>query len=98
VQTLAMCMMGFIGANFGAISLQPFARIAGAAASAQGFLRMMAAALLGTFVGAAYDGTAGPIALAFVVAAVLTLLLVLYSERGQLFRRVYPAGTPRPEF
>lgn len=96
VQTVNMCMMGFIGANFGSISLQPFARIAGAAASAQGFLRMLAASVLGSIVGSAYDGTARPIALAFVITAALALLLVLYSEHGRLFRRVYPRGVERP--
>ena len=80
-----MSLLGFIGANFGSIALQPFRHIAGAASSAQGFLRMTSGALLGAFVGFAYDGTARPLALALLVTAVLSLAFVLFSERGTLF-------------
>ena len=87
VMTLNMCMMGFIGANFGSIALQPFAAQAGSAASAQAFIRMVLAAGLGTAIGQAYDGSARPLALALTLAGCLTLLLVLYTEGGRLFRR-----------
>ena len=80
-----MSLLGFIGANFGSIALQPFRHIAGAASSAQGFLRMTSGALLGAFVGYAYDGTARPLATALLVTAVLSLVFVLFSERGTLF-------------
>ncbi len=40
LMTANICLMGFIGANFGSIALQPFARMAGAASSFQSFLRM----------------------------------------------------------
>ena len=85
VMTLSMCLMGFIGANFGAIALQPFARNAGAAASAQVFVRMVIGSLLGSVVGAAYDGTARPIAATYLIAGLSVLALVLISERGRLF-------------
>ena len=86
-----MSLLGFIGANFGSIALQPFRHIAGAASSAQGFLRMTSGAALGAYVGYMYDGTARPLATALLVTAVLSLLFVLYSERGSLF------GPPQPE-
>ena len=86
-----MSLLGFIGANFGSIAMQPFRHIAGAASSAQGFLRMTSGALLGAFVGYAYDGTARPLALALLITAVLTLVFVLFSERGALF------GPPQPD-
>lgn len=88
VMTLNLCMMGFIGANFSSIALQPFARIAGAAASGQAFVRLLVGATIGALIGQAYDGTARPLALALIVAGVLALLFVLYSERGRLFRRL----------
>ena len=91
-----MCLMGFIGANFGSISLQPFAAIAGAASSFQAFARMLIGAGIGALVGGAYDGTAMPLALALLGGAVGGLALVLYSENGRLFRRVTPPGAPRP--
>lgn len=89
VMTLNLCLMGFIGANFGSIALQPFARIAGAAASLQTFLRVALGAAIGAGIGQAYDGTARPLALALLVAGVSALLLVLHSENGRLFRRLH---------
>ena len=87
-----MCLMGFIGANFTAISLQPFGEIAGAAASVQTFLRMITASTIGALIGQAYDGSARPLALALLAAGTVTLLAVLFSEKGRLFRRLhYPA-------
>ncbi|QZD96583.1 multidrug effflux MFS transporter [Qipengyuania gelatinilytica] len=80
-----MSLLGFIGANFGSIALQPFRHIAGAASSAQGFLRMTSGAALGAFIGYMYDGTARPLALALLCTAVLSLVFVLFSERGELF-------------
>ncbi|MFM5924224.1 MAG: multidrug effflux MFS transporter [Novosphingobium sp.] len=91
-----MCLMGFMGANFGSIALQPFARIAGAAASFQSFLRMAVGALLGGLIGQAFDGTARPLGLALLLAGLISLALLLYAERGRLFRRVNPPGHPRP--
>ncbi len=89
VMTLNLCLMGFITANFGSIALQPFARMAGAAASVQVFLRLVIGSTLGALIGQAYDGSARPLALALLVAGVGCLLLVLYSERGKLFRRLH---------
>ena len=85
--TLNLCLMGFIGANFGSIALQPFARIAGAAASLQTFLRLVIGSALGAFIGQLYDGSAVPLAAALMMAGILALLLVLFSERGRLFQR-----------
>jgi DHA1 family bicyclomycin/chloramphenicol resistance-like MFS transporter len=89
VMTLNLCLMGFIGANFQSIALQPFARIAGAAASLQAFVRLAVGATLGALIGQAYDGTAFPLAIALLAAGCAALLLVLFSERGRLFRRLH---------
>jgi DHA1 family bicyclomycin/chloramphenicol resistance-like MFS transporter len=89
VMTLNLCLMGFIGANFGSIALQPFARIAGAAASLQTFIRVALGSALGAAIGQAYDGTALPFAVSLLVAGISALLLVLYSEHGKLFRRLH---------
>ena len=86
-----MSLLGFIGANFGSIAMQPFRHIAGAASSAQSFLRMTTGALLGAAIGYAYDGTARPLATALLVSASVSLIFVLYSERGKLF------GPPEPD-
>ncbi|WP_305098414.1 multidrug effflux MFS transporter [Croceibacterium aestuarii] len=83
-----LALLGFLGANFGSIAMQPFANIAGAASSVQTFFRMFGAAMVGMVIGQSYDGTARPFAFALLTCSVLALLLVLYSEKGKLFRRL----------
>lgn len=93
VLALNMCMIGFIGANFGSIALQPFAETAGAAASVQAFIRLALGSLIGIAIGQAYDGTARPLATGLLLCGVMSLLLVLFSEHGRLFRRLNPRST-----
>ena len=85
LMAINMALLGFIGSNFGAIAMNPFFNIAGAASSAHGFVRMTMAALLGGAIGYAYDGTARPLALALLASGLTCLVLVLFSERGRLF-------------
>lgn len=80
-----MSLLGFIGANFGSIAMQPFEDIAGAASSVQSFLRMVTGAVLGASIGYAFDGTARPLAAALLASAIICLVFVLFSERGTLF-------------
>ena len=93
LQSAQMCLIAFMGANFTSIAMQPFARIAGAAASVQMFLRSILSAVLGALIGQAYDGSARPLALALFIGGVLALGLVLFSEKGRLFRRLHPPAT-----
>ena len=90
LMSINLGLLGFLGANFGSIAMQPFARIAGAASSIQTFFRMFGAALVGLAIGQAYDGTARPLAMALLSCSLLALAFVLYSEKGRLFRRKYP--------
>jgi DHA1 family bicyclomycin/chloramphenicol resistance-like MFS transporter len=85
LMAINMALLGFIGSNFGAIAMNPFFAIAGAASSAHGFVRMTTAALLGGAIGYAYDGTARPLALALLASGLICLVLVLLSEKGKLF-------------
>lgn len=94
--TMNLMLGSFIGANFGSIALQPFARIAGAASSVQTFVRLILASTIGAVVGQSYDQSARPLSHAFLIAGIAALALVLYSENGVLFRRLNPPGTPRP--
>lgn len=83
-----LMLLGFLGANFGSIAMQPFAETAGAASSMQTFFRMFGAAVVGLFIGQAYDGTARPFAHALLICSTLAFVFVLYSEKGRLFRRL----------
>lgn len=84
-----LCLLGFMGANFGSIAMQPFSATAGAASSAQSFVRMLLGAGVGIMIGQAYDGSAKPLALALFVCSCVSLGLVLFSEQGRLFKRRY---------
>ena len=88
--SLNLMLLGFLGANFGSIAMQPFSHIAGAAASVQGFFRMFGAAVVGLVIGQSYNGTAQPFAHALLICSITALLLVTFSERGKLFRRLNP--------
>ena len=88
VMAVNLGLLGFLGANFSSIAMQPFAATAGAASSVQTFIRMAGAAVVGLAIGQAYDGSARPFAFSLLIASVLALLLVLYSEQGRLFRRL----------
>jgi DHA1 family bicyclomycin/chloramphenicol resistance-like MFS transporter len=92
-----LALLGFLGANFSSIAMQPFARIAGAASSVQTFFRMFGAALVGIVIGQSYDGTARPFAFALLIGSSAALVLVLFSEKGRLFRRLNAPGGPGVE-
>ncbi len=87
ILAVSMASLGFIGANFSSIAMQPFYHIAGAASSAQTSLRMVSGAVLGSAIGFAYDGTARPLATAMLSCGLLALAVILYSEKGRLFGR-----------
>jgi DHA1 family bicyclomycin/chloramphenicol resistance-like MFS transporter len=97
LMAINMGLVGFTGANFQSIAMQPFAHIAGSASSLQAFIRTLLAAVIGAVVGQAFDGSARPLAHYLLAGGMGALLLVLFSERGVLFRRLYPRGVPRPE-
>ena len=83
-----LALLGFLGANFGSIAMQPFAQIAGAASSVQTFFRMFGAALVGMVIGQVFDGTSRPFAWSLLICSTLALAFVTYSEKGKLFRRL----------
>ncbi len=86
-QSATMLCFAFTGANFSAISMEPFARGAGLASSFQACLTTILSALLGAIVGGSFNGTTLPLALGFGGYGAGALLLVLWAERGKLFTR-----------
>ncbi len=89
-------MLGFIGSNFGSIAMQPFGHVAGAASSFQNSFRTLLSASVGAVIGAAFDGTTGPLAMGFVVCGIAALAFVLWGENGRLFTRPNPPARPVP--
>lgn len=88
LMSINLGLLGFLGANFGSIAMQPFAQTAGAASSVQTFLRMTGAGIVGALIGQSFDGTSIPFAWSLLICSSTALMLVLFSERGKLFRRL----------
>ncbi len=86
LQTLTMFCFGMIAGNFGAMAMETMGHIAGTAASVQGFISTVFGSLLGFAVGQQFNGTTVPMVLGFTVFGLTALGLVLFAERGRLFR------------
>lgn len=87
LQGMTTLCFSFAGVNFSSIAMEPFARGAGFASSLQASLTTLISALLGGFVGAAFDGTTIPIALGFLSFGAMTFAIIAWAERGRLFTR-----------
>jgi DHA1 family bicyclomycin/chloramphenicol resistance-like MFS transporter len=87
MQGLTMACFGLASANFGALAMQPLGHVAGTASSVQGTIGTIGGALLGLLVGQSFDGTLVPMVGGFAAFGALGLLILLVTERGQLFGR-----------
>ena len=87
LQALMMFGFGLVTSNFGSLAMEPLGHVAGTASSVQGFITTAGGALLGFLIGQHFDGTTVPLTLGFTVYALIALALVVFAERGRLFRR-----------
>jgi len=85
LQSMMMFCFGLMMGNFGAMSMEPLGHIAGAAASIQGFISTVAAALIGFGIGQSFDGTTVPLTIGFTICGLAGVLVVLIAEGGRLF-------------
>ncbi|MBC1182090.1 multidrug effflux MFS transporter [Brevundimonas sp. WCHBH090558] len=86
LQTLTMFCFGLIAGNFGSMAMETMGKIAGTAASIQGFVSTIVGSLLGFAVGQQFNGTTIPMSIGFTVFGLIALAWVLFAERGRLFR------------
>jgi DHA1 family bicyclomycin/chloramphenicol resistance-like MFS transporter len=86
-QAMTMLTIAFAGSNFNAISMEPFARGAGAASSFQAFLTSIISAGLGSAVAYAYDGSTLPLTLGLLGFGLAALAIIWWTEGGKLFTR-----------
>ncbi|MEL7454363.1 MAG: Bcr/CflA family drug resistance efflux transporter, partial [Pseudomonadota bacterium] len=82
---LAFAFFGMMGSNFNALAMEPLGEIAGTASAAYGFATTTLAGLIGGVIGRAYDGTVLPILAGFTVLGLVSLFIVLMTEKGRLF-------------
>ncbi|MBB4641071.1 multidrug effflux MFS transporter [Rhizorhapis suberifaciens] len=96
LQAISLLCFALTSSNFGSISMEPFARGAGAASSFQASLTTLLSVLLGAIIGSRFDGTTLPLAIGFLLCAIGALLCVLWAERGKLFTRPHIPKMPLP--
>jgi MFS transporter, DHA1 family, multidrug resistance protein len=84
----ALMMFGFglMFANFTSLAMEPQGHIAGTASSLYGSITTLSGIGVGTAIGQDYDGTLVPFATGFFLCALASLAIVLWVEKGRLFK------------
>ena len=82
---LTFACFGLMGSNFSALAMEPLGKIAGTASAAYGFATTTVSSLIGMAIGAQYNGSTVPLMLGFMCLGLSSLVIVLITEKGQLF-------------
>ena len=83
LQAATMACFGVIGANAGALAMEPLGHIAGTASSVQGVITTVGGALIGFFIGQHFDGTTLPFLIGFTGCGFASLLVALWANHPQ---------------
>jgi DHA1 family bicyclomycin/chloramphenicol resistance-like MFS transporter len=81
LQAATMGCFGLIGANAGALAMEPLGRIAGTASSLQGLIGTVGGALIGLAIGQQFNGTLVPFLAGFTLSGGAALLTALWANR-----------------
>ena len=84
--TLMMFAFGLVFANFTSLAMEPQGHIAGTASSLYGSITTLLGIGIGTAIGQSYDGTLIPFASGFFICTVASLTVVIFTEKGRLFK------------
>ena len=77
---------GLVFGNFNALAMEPQGEVAGVASSFVSAVTVTLGALVGYVIGDNYDGTATPLVAGFLICGILTVAVLLVTERGRLFQ------------
>ncbi len=77
---LTVACFGLIGANLGALAMEPMGAIAGTAAAVQGLIGTVGATLIGLAIGQAFDGSIIPLLVGFTVCGVAGLAATWWAN------------------
>ncbi|HTO30052.1 MAG TPA: multidrug effflux MFS transporter [Pararhizobium sp.] len=83
--SVLLMMFAVVTTNFTAISLEPMGHVAGTATAITGFVSTTGGALLGSAVGQMFNGTIQPLMASYTLFGALTIVAVLWAEKGKLF-------------
>jgi hypothetical protein len=76
-----MACFGLIGANAGALAMEPLGHIAGTASSLQGLITTVGGALIGFAIGQQFDGTTMPFLIGFTLCGAAALAVAFWANR-----------------
>ena len=93
VLALSQFCASLVMPNFNAMAMEPLGRVAGTASSFVGSYTTLIGAILGGAIGQMFDGTVIPLAYGYLLLAIGVVLLVLWTERGRLFRPHFAEST-----
>jgi MFS transporter, DHA1 family, multidrug resistance protein len=86
IHSVNMLLVGLVFANFNALAMEPQGHVAGVASAFVSAVTVVIGATIGYFIGRAFDGTVIPMAEGFFLSGLATVALLLFTERGRLFR------------
>jgi DHA1 family bicyclomycin/chloramphenicol resistance-like MFS transporter len=81
LQAATMACFGLIGANAGALAMEPLGHIAGTASSLQGVITTVGGALIGFGIGQQFDGTTIPFLAGFLLCGAASLAVAFWANR-----------------
>lgn len=85
-QSASLFCAGMIIPNCNALAMEPLGHMAGTGSSALGFVTTTLGALLGYFIGQAYDDTTVPVAAGYALCGLISLTIIFITERGRMFK------------
>jgi MFS transporter, DHA1 family, multidrug resistance protein len=86
LSALMMFFFGLMIANFTSLAMEPQGHIAGTASSLYGSITTLLGIWIGSTIGQDFDGTLVPFATGFFLCTLASLLIVLVTEKGRMFR------------
>ena len=81
LQAATMACFGLIGANAGALAMEPLGHIAGTASSIQGVITTVGGALIGFAIGQQFNGTTVPFLIGFTACGLAALGVAVWANR-----------------
>lgn len=81
LQAATMAFFGMIGANAGALAMEPLGHVAGTASSVQGTITTVGGALIGFVIGQQFNGTTLPFLIGFTSCGGLALAVAFWANR-----------------
>ncbi|QDL90759.1 multidrug effflux MFS transporter [Paroceanicella profunda] len=86
LMTCTMLFVGMVFSNFNALAMAPLGHVAGIGSSIIGCVTTLTGAVIGYTIGQAFDGTGGPLVTGYAVCGIVSIGILLVTERGKLFQ------------